>query len=477
MDKVTQGYHQLQRKKRLICKQESLTSHIQLIIGALLPAGILLSLIFIDNGQLSNVAKLLAIISVFLFVFIHNAMGIYRRSSDLTGGCKRLVTAWLIFLSAFLLIEGILHTHELSLHLLSQWTLFGLGSQCAAFALVYWGVKRLRDSEEENIPSVIIGNGRLGHHMERKINANRWIPDQVLGFVSCEGFKCDTTDVNSAPCLGDLENIQQVIAEYGIKRIYIAVPLEHSKKVEELHLSLLNLNVDLIWVPDIFALQLLNHSVREVAGIPLICLNESPVTSTRSSIFFKSLIDKVIAATALIVISPVMIATAIAVKLSSKGPVLFKQERHGWDGRIFNIYKFRSMTTHPEQDGEVTQATRFDARVTTVGRFIRRTSIDELPQLFNVLLGNMALVGPRPHAVAHNNYYGTKIKSYLARHRIKPGITGLAQISGCRGETETIDKMQSRVEYDVKYINNWSLWLDIKILLKTPLTLLSKNIY
>jgi putative colanic acid biosysnthesis UDP-glucose lipid carrier transferase len=170
-----------------------------------------------------------------------------------------------------------------------------------------------------------------------------------------------------------------------------------------------------------------------------------------------------------------LLATALAVKLSSPGPVLFKQKRHGWNGKVIKVWKFRSMRVHA--DAQVKQASRQDPRITRVGAFIRRTSIDELPQLFNVLQGHMSLVGPRPHAVAHNDYYTGKIDAYMARHRIKPGITGLAQISGARGETETLDKMEKRVELDLAYINNWSIWLDIKILIKTPFTLLSKDIY
>jgi putative colanic acid biosynthesis UDP-glucose lipid carrier transferase len=165
----------------------------------------------------------------------------------------------------------------------------------------------------------------------------------------------------------------------------------------------------------------------------------------------------------------------IAIRLGSKGPAFFKQRRHGWDGRVFEIWKFRTMYLH---DGEqVKQATRDDDRITPIGRFLRRTSIDELPQLLNVLSGEMSLVGPRPHAVAHNDYYDDHIEDYLLRHRIKPGITGLAQINGCRGETEVMDKMRERVKFDVEYINNWSLWLDVKILAKTPFSLSSNNIY
>ena len=242
-----------------------------------------------------------------------------------------------------------------------------------------------------------------------------------------------------------------------------------------MYVDLLGANVDVVWVPDLNSLTLLNHSVKVVDGLPAIYLNESPLTSRPTAALSKSLMEKSVALLAIILLSPVLAIIALAVKINSPGPVFFKQDRHGWNGKVIQVWKFRSMRVH--DDKEVKQASRNDSRITPVGRFIRRTSLDELPQLFNVLQGRMALVGPRPHAVAHNNFYSGKILAYMARHRIKPGITGLAQISGCRGETDTIDKMQRRVEIDLQYINSWSLWLDLKILVKTPFTLLSKDIY
>ncbi|MBO6226706.1 MAG: exopolysaccharide biosynthesis polyprenyl glycosylphosphotransferase, partial [Shewanella sp.] len=229
------------------------------------------------------------------------------------------------------------------------------------------------------------------------------------------------------------------------------------------------------WIPNLDSMLLLNHSVSEVGGRPAIHLNESPLTSHPTAALSKALMERSLSLAAIICLSPILISVALAVKLSSPGPILFKQQRHGWNGKVIQVLKFRSMKVHDDKD--VQQASRNDSRVTAVGRFIRRTSLDELPQLFNVLHGDMALVGPRPHAVAHNDYYTGKIHAYMARHRIKPGITGLAQISGCRGETDTIEKMQKRVEIDLDYINNWSLWLDIKIIIKTPFTLISKDIY
>ena len=172
-----------------------------------------------------------------------------------------------------------------------------------------------------------------------------------------------------------------------------------------------------------------------------------------------------------------MIVTAILIKLDSPGPVIFRQSRTGWNGREFHIWKFRSMEVHQPQSEDLKQATRDDDRITGIGRFIRKTSIDELPQLFNVLSGSMSMVGPRPHAIQHNTDYDKRINAYMTRHRIKPGITGLAQINGYRGETDTLDKMKKRVEYDMQYINNWSFWLDIEILLKTIPALLKNEAY
>lgn len=174
---------------------------------------------------------------------------------------------------------------------------------------------------------------------------------------------------------------------------------------------------------------------------------------------------------------PLLLVVAVAVKLESKGPVIFKQKREGLNGKVFTILKFRSMKSHSDDQGFVVQAKVNDHRVTRVGRFIRKTSIDELPQFFNVLAGDMSVVGPRPHAISHNEYYKNIIKDYDVRSRVKPGITGLAQVKGFRGETETVEKMESRIAWDVKYVQQWTLWLDVKIIIKTPLSLLFDKAY
>ena len=199
--------------------------------------------------------------------------------------------------------------------------------------------------------------------------------------------------------------------------------------------------------------------------------NTRPITT-----YTKRGLDIVVSVTALAFMWPLFLFVAFAIKIDSKGPIIFKQKREGINGRPFMIYKFRSMKVHTETSG-VTQAKANDDRVTRVGRFIRKTSIDELPQFVNVLLGDMSVVGPRPHAAEHNQYYAEKIRNYRKREKVKPGITGLAQISGSRGETETLGKMQTRINLDIEYIQRQTLWFDISIILKTPLTLFSKNIY
>ncbi|MGH1440922.1 MAG: undecaprenyl-phosphate glucose phosphotransferase [Cellvibrionaceae bacterium] len=477
MDALSQGYNQLGRQRRLLKKHESLVYWLQLLTDVFLVTGLLVLLVYIKNGDIDLPYRLFAIISGLLLLVIYGVHGVYRRAGSLKSGLYRLSVAWGVLLMLLVFLSFITKTSSIfSREVFLQWAVLGLLLQMLVYVAMQKTVGLVRDRLSPVIRSVVVGNGRLGCHLAAKINNNKWLPDRVVGFVSCYDFQIYDETPNHTACLGDLDDIHRVVLEYDIRRVYIAVPLGQSDKIEVLHKQLLKLNVDLIWVPDIYALQLLNHSVREVAGLPLICLNESPLTSTKTGIFFKEVLDRAVALVCIMLLSPLLITIALIVKFTSKGPIIFKQDRHGWDGRIFKVWKFRSMVVHQEDVG-VTQAKKKDPRVTAIGAFIRRTSIDELPQLFNVLFGNMSLVGPRPHAVAHNDHYREKIGSYLARHRIKPGITGLAQINGCRGETETDDKMHKRAEYDMEYINNWSLWLDIKILFKTPFTLFSKDIY
>jgi Undecaprenyl-phosphate glucose phosphotransferase len=216
-------------------------------------------------------------------------------------------------------------------------------------------------------------------------------------------------------------------------------------------------------MPDVRSLALFDtSSVIELLGVPAINLVASPLSSR--ALFKKDLFDRVFAACAIIGLAPLLLAIAIAVKVSSPGPVFFRQKRKGADGRVFRIYKFRSMRVHTEEAGKLSQATKGDPRITRVGAFLRRTSLDELPQFFNVLCGDMSVVGPRPHALEHDDLYQKVVAGYIHRYRIKPGITGWAQINGFRGETDRIEKMERRVAHDLYYLGHWTFWLDMRII-------------
>ena len=318
---------------------------------------------------------------------------------------------------------------------------------------------------------MIIGTCHTAQKLASSVNENIWLDHEVVGYVN----EAKSDQICDIPCLGSLGEVEDILEQHNIKRIYIVLPSHKLELLESLYLKLTLQDVDLYWVPDISSLNLINHNVKEISGMPVLALSENPLAGMKLSI--KTLFDIVLSTIILILIGPLMLIVALVIKLTSKGPVLFCQERHGWNNKVFKIYKFRSMKVHQEANGQVTQAFKNDDRVTAVGRFIRRTSIDELPQLFNVIKGDMSLVGPRPHALSHNDYFQQQINNYLARHKIKPGITGLAQITGFRGETDTLDKMNGRVQQDMTYINNWSFSLDFEILFKTFLSLSSDITY
>ncbi len=246
---------------------------------------------------------------------------------------------------------------------------------------------------------------------------------------------------------------------------WICMPLHKSSVLKPVMYTLRHMPVNIRYMPGLQDLPLLNYKINKIGQYTALDISCSPMDASNKLI--KRVSDLVIGGLILLLIAPVMLGVAMAVKLSSPGPVLFKQYRHGAGGRKVKVYKFRSMKVHQEEQGKVTQATKGDPRITPIGAFLRRTSLDELPQFLNVMQGRMSIVGPRPHALEHNEYYKELVESYMKRHNVKPGITGLAQVRGYRGETDKLEKMQRRVECDLEYINNWSLWLDIRIIFAT----------
>jgi putative colanic acid biosynthesis UDP-glucose lipid carrier transferase len=249
-----------------------------------------------------------------------------------------------------------------------------------------------------------------------------------------------------------------------VREIYITLPLGSQPRIVELLEQIQGTTASLYFVPDVFGISIIQGRLQDINGVPVVGICETPFTGTNG--LAKRVSDIVLSSVILLLIAPVMLAVAIGVKISSPGAIIFRQRRNGLDGEEIIVYKFRSMRA--EEDGkDIKQATKQDPRVTRFGAFIRRSSLDELPQFINVLQGRMSIVGPRPHAVAHNEEYRQLIKAYMVRHKVKPGITGWAQVNGMRGETDTIEKMKARVEYDLEYLRNWSLALDLQIIVRT----------
>ncbi len=459
--------------RQLFRENRTARTWVQMVLDHVLVQSLLFFHTFTRTEHFSDEYRILTVITFLLMVIIYNMAGVYRPENARNDYISSLLQAWGSLVLLLAIFGFVTKTSEdFSREVILTWSGTGFVGQCITYFI---SRRPLANSRAESIPTLIVGAGDLGHHIATHFNRNQWVTNRVVGVVDDNDSNAEKWADIDVPHLGHLEEINRIVEEHGVRRVYIAMPMAESALVKPLAIGLVEANVDVIWAPDIFGVSLLNHAIKEIAGVPLISLSETPLVG--GSALAKTILDKSLAFVALLILSPIMILFALLVKITSRGPVLFKQKRHGWVGRELLIYKFRSMKVHEEEEGQVTQAKKDDDRLTPIGGFIRSTSIDELPQLFNVLEGSMSLVGPRPHAIAHNDFYKGKIRAYMLRHRIKPGLTGLAQVNGYRGETDTIDKMQNRVNYDLAYINNWSIWLDIEIMFKTVFVLIGKNAY
>jgi Undecaprenyl-phosphate glucose phosphotransferase len=271
--------------------------------------------------------------------------------------------------------------------------------------------------------------------------------------------------VGGYPVLGTVNELLGFARRNLIDQIIVALPWDAENRLLAWMKKLRSLPVDVRLCPDMIGFHLPHRQVTHIGGVPMLNVFEKPLAGWNYIV--KIMEDRVLAAGILVLIMPLLLVLCALIKLDSRGPVLFRQKRYGFNNEVIEVFKFRTMYVDGCDDQAVAQATKQDPRVTRVGRILRRTSLDELPQFLNVLSGTMSIVGPRPHAVAHNEQYSRLIDEYLARHRVKPGITGWAQVNGLRGETETLDKMEQRVRYDLYYIENWSLLFDIRIILRT----------
>ena len=315
----------------------------------------------------------------------------------------------------------------------------------------------------DNRSAIFAGYNNSSLELARRLTNNPAMRLEVSGFF--DDRSSDRLGMESdAKLMGTLSDLSSYVKEHSTDVIFIALPIRHVKRVMNLLDDLRDTTASIYYVPDIFVFDLIQARSGEIHGIPVVAMCETPFYGYRG--VTKRLTDIVLSVMILLLFLPLLLLIAVMVKVSSPGPIIFKQRRYGLDGREIAVYKFRTMSV-TEDGAEIRQASKTDNRITRIGGILRRTSMDELPQLINVLQGRMSLVGPRPHAVAHNEEYRKLIKGYMVRHKVLPGITGLAQVNGCRGETLQLEQMEARVNYDLDYLRRWTPMLDIKIILLT----------
>lgn len=367
-----------------------------------------------------------------------------------------LITVWLVFSQSgfgYIILEPAIYTWAM----ITPIILFSLQAM-ARFSLIFYFKKFFKKRN-----AVIVCVDKLGLQLLKHNRDDLFSEINFLGFFENRSRE-RLPKTKEVKVLGTTKDLPDFINNNDVQIVYIALPMAHQPRVMELLDSIRDSTVSIYFVPDLFITDLIQARFDHVGGVPVVAVCETPFYGFRS--IQKRTSDFVLALIISIGLIPFFIIIALGIKLTSKGPVLFKQLRYGLDGKEIWVYKFRSMTV-TENGANVKQATRNDSRITPFGGFLRKTSLDELPQFINVLQGRMSIVGPRPHAVAHNELYRQIIKGYMIRHKVKPGITGWAQVNGLRGETDSLDKMAQRIEYDLDYLRNWSLGLDLQIILKT----------
>jgi Undecaprenyl-phosphate glucose phosphotransferase len=456
-------------------------AHVTLVKQSLLPLVVVLTLaacVLACGRSLSLQIYALGLVAFLITAQVFSSLDLEnrRRTQQTRTMAPRILLEWscvvavLVFLAASFKL-----THLFPRDVIASWFLVTPVALLLADSMRNPLAKWLASDRGVVQRYIIIGANEVGIELARRIEHSH-AGERFCGFLDYrsadrvpDGLKHSVTGNCSARDFADF------VRTHAISRVYLALPISTAPRIEELLKELRDTTASVYFVPNIFAFDLVQARCLEINGMPAFSICDSPLQGMNG--FWKRVLDIVLASIALVFTSPVLLAVALAIRQSSPGPVLFKQRRYGLNGEEILVYKFRSMTVC--EDGPVVaQATERDSRVTRLGAFLRRTSLDELPQIFNVIEGKMSFVGPRPHAVAHNEEYRKLINGYMIRHKVRPGITGWAQVNGLRGETSTVDKMHRRVQYDLDYLKNWSLWLDLKILARTALTVVNdRNAY
>lgn len=406
------------------------------------------------------------LISVVGFGVFSSFNELYRgaRSMSTLTETKLIAASWFYVILVLIFVDGISALIDpIYKHYFWIWSL-SVPIEIISWHVIVRSVANLaRKLGKNRHRAAIVGATILGVDVETTFFQDGDI--DFLGFFDDrKHIREDSYQFDMAKLAGDIDHLIKLAKEGAIDIVYITLPLRSENRIKEVLEQLKDTTVSVHYVPDLFVFDLLSANLSNIKGIPVISIYDTPFYGVDGAM--KRIFDIVFSGVVLAIIAIPLLLIAILILLFSPGPVLFKQRRYGFRGEEIIVWKFRTMTVCEDGDS-VVQAKKNDPRVTKLGGFLRRTSLDELPQFFNVLQGRMSVVGPRPHAVAHNEFYRGQVKGYMLRHKVKPGITGWAQVNGCRGETDTLDKMESRIQYDLNYIRNWSLWLDIYIVLLT----------
>ena len=444
---------------RMSLARASLLSVVEMVFEPLIVVASLWAVAAAIDGRLRPQYMILALV-VFALTFPNEARLPHPRGRAIVD----IVTGWLMtagLLLAFGYVSGYLDYFDR--HVLLTWAWVAPWCQVGGHFALRLTLPRLRALQGATKRVLLAGMNTHGIELARRLQQDVYCNLQVVGFVDDRVHE-RLSSRREYGVLGRLEQLPQLVKSQRIDVVYLALPMVSTPRLRALLDALRDTTASVYFAPDPFVTDLIQGSVDSVSGMPVLGVCDSPFSG--ASGLLKRASDIVLSLLILVLIAPLFAAIALAVKLGSSGPVIFRQRRYGLDGEEIVVYKFRSMRVIEDGDA-IRQCTRDDERVTRMGAFLRRTSLDELPQFINVLQGRMSIVGPRPHAVAHNELYRKLIKGYMQRHKVKPGITGWAQVNGLRGETTTLERMQARVEHDLDYLRNWSLRLDLYIIAKT----------
>ena len=425
--------------------------------------GLLLLLMFYPDSN-SRSTIIVALVAIGVFSWTAEFLGVYRNWRGIAFAREATCTtiAWgLTFVALAALGQITAYSTEISGRGLLFW--FAVSPAVSLFIrgafryATHWMIKRGIRTRK----FAIAGLNELGEQLQESIAKSPDLGYEFVGYFDDRDDKRDSADGKNC---GKMNELVEKTKNGEIQVVFITVSMRAEERIRSFISQLSDTTASVYIVPDLFVFQLLHSRWSEVQGVPIVSVFENPFYGIDG--ILKRSVDFFLGCVALLLAAIPMMVIALLVKLTSPGPVFFRQSRYGLDGKEIKVWKFRSMTCCENGDN-VQQAKAGDQRITKIGAFLRKTSLDEIPQLFNVIFGNMSLVGPRPHANAHNEYYRKEIEGYMLRHKVKPGITGLAQVKGYRGETETLDKMEKRVFFDHQYIRSWSIWLDVKILFQT----------